>query len=175
MKAQKNDTAVPIPPKGSAISLTMPKPSAISSTRARSTIRIPPMRRRMPALAGGAITPMTRSANSWRFVGGVCPSFSAAIFRSPARRSASASEASAMRRSCSRSCGREAAIAMRKCSRARLASMRSAARAPRMAWAADLWRVSAASSSSERDSSRCIAASADFCSTRTCRCFAMAG
>ena len=41
---------------------------------------------------------------------------------------------------------------------------RSAARAPRIAWAAARKRVSASSSSSERASSRCIAASAHFCS-----------
>src|SRR4051812_31727947 len=43
-----------------------------------------------------------------------------------------------------------------------------------MASAADLNFVSASSSSSERVSRRCIAASALFCSMRTCRCFAMA-
>src|SRR3712207_8226116 len=43
-----------------------------------------------------------------------------------------------------------------------------------MAMAADLWRVSAWSSSSERVSSFCIAARALFCSILTCRCFAMA-
>ena len=80
--------------------------------------------------------PMKRSSSSWRLDGGVWPSFSAATFRSPARRSASASDASAIRRSCRRSCGRAAAIAARKCSRERLASMRSAARAPSSAWAA---------------------------------------
>ena len=79
-----------------------------------------------------------------------------------------------MRRSCRRSCGRAAAIATRKCSRERFGSIRSAARAPRMAWAADLYLVSASSSSSERDSSRCMAARADFCSILTCRGFAMA-
>ena len=105
---------------------------------ARISSTMPPIRRAMPALGGGATMPMTRSASSWRLLGGVCPSFSAATLRSPARRSASASEASAMRRSCSRSCGRAAAMATRKCSRERLASMRSAARAPRIACAADL-------------------------------------
>src|SRR5918999_128566 len=92
---------------------------------------------------------MSWSIRSWRFDGGAWPSFSAATLRSPARRSASASDASAMRRSWSRSCGRAAAIAALKCSRDRLASIRSAARAPRMA---------------------CAAASAPFCSILICRC-----
>ena len=58
----------------------------------------------------------------------------------------------------------KAAIAARKCSRERLASIRSAARAPRIAWAAARNLVSASSSSSERFSSRCMAARAPFCS-----------
>ena len=129
---------------------------------------MPPIRRGQPALLGGAITLITRSISSWRLVGGVPPSFSVATLRSPARRSASASEASAMRRSCRRSCGRAAAIAARKCSRDFAASMRSAARVPRIACAAALKRVSFASSSSERPSSCCIALRADFDSMRTC-------
>src|SRR3954451_14426709 len=152
-----------------AISLTMPKPITITRMIARITSRTPAIRRGRPALGGGAITPITRSISSWRLVGGVPPSFSVATFRSPARRSARASDASAMRRSCSRSCGREAAIAARKCSRALAASMRSAARVPRMACAAALKRVSFSSSSSERVSSCCIAFRADLDSMRTWR------
>ena len=118
-KAQKNETPTPMPPNGSAISWTISQPSASASTITATTIRTPTIRRGMPALAGGAMIDIARSANSWRLVGGVWPSFSVAVLRSPARRSASASEASAMRRSCSRSCGRAAAIATRKCSRER--------------------------------------------------------
>jgi hypothetical protein len=61
-------------------------------------------------------------------------------------------------------------MAARKCSRERFASIRSAARAPRIAWAAERKRVSASSSSSERDSSRCIADSADLLSILIWRC-----
>ena len=123
----------------------------------------------MLAPGGGATMPMKRRASSCRLVGGVWPSFSAAALRSAGRRSASASDASAMRRSCSRSCGRAAAIAARKCSRERFASIRSAARAPRIACAAARKRVSASSSSSERLSSFCIAESADLLSILTWR------
>ena len=65
---------------------------------------------------------MSRSTKSWRLDGAVWPIFSTAALRSSGRRSASASDASAMRRSCMRSCGRAAAIALRKCSRALAAS-----------------------------------------------------
>src|SRR4051812_33463447 len=47
--------------------------------------------------------------------------------------------------------------------------MRSAARVPRMAWAADLKRVSFSNSSLERVSSCCMAFRADFDSMRTWR------
>src|SRR4051794_38185372 len=151
------------------MSLTIRVLTTSSRTMARITMAIPPIRRGRPALGGGAMTPITRSISSCRLLGGVPPSFSVATFRSPARRSASAKEASAIRRNCRRSCGREAAIAARKCSRALVASMRSAARVPRIAWAAALKRVSFSSSSSERVSSCCIAASADLDSMRTWR------
>ena len=159
-----------MPPNGSETSWMMPQPSASSAMTRKMIRRIPRIRSQIGAPGGGATRPMKRSASSWRLVGGVWPSFSAATLRSPARRSASASEASAMRRSCSRSCGRAAAIAARKCSRERFASIRSAARAPRIAWAAARNLVSASSSSSERPSSFCIAESADLLSIRIWRC-----
>src|SRR5439155_2710248 len=55
------------------------------------------------------------------------------------------------------------------------ASWRSAARAPRIARAAARLRVSRSSSSSERDSSSCIAASPPRCSMRIWRCFGAIG
>ena len=76
----------------------------------------------MPALDGGATRPMNRSPHSWRLVGASTPSRSVAFFRSSARRSARASEASAIRRICRRSWGRAAAIARWKWARAFLAS-----------------------------------------------------
>jgi hypothetical protein len=74
------------------------------------------------AFCGGATSPMSRSMNSWRLVGGAWPSRVTASLRSSGRRSARASDASAIRRSCMRSCGRAAAIARRKCARAVSAS-----------------------------------------------------
>ena len=60
--------------------------------------RMPRMRARMPAEAGGTSSPMALRANSWRPLGGAWPRRSTAVLRSPARRSARAREASAMRR-----------------------------------------------------------------------------
>ena len=84
-------------------------PAARSPARGSAGCRA--ARARIPADAGGISRPIARSANSWRPLGGAWPRRSTALLRSPARRSASASEASAMRRSCIRSCGRAAAIA----------------------------------------------------------------
>ena len=107
-------TEVPAPPKGSVTSLTIPKPSASSTMTSSRMIRKPRALMYQGALAGGASRPMRRSSRSWRLEGGAWPRRSTAALRSSGRRSASASEASAMRRSCMRSCGREAAMARRK-------------------------------------------------------------
>ena len=114
--------SVELPPIGSNSSFAPPKPIASSTTTIARMIRAP--RRRMSLLApcAGEMSPMRRRMNSWRLDGACWPSFSTAAFRSSGRRSASASEASAIRRSCMRSCGRAAAIALRKCSRAVCAS-----------------------------------------------------
>ena len=82
-KPQKTETPGPMPPNGSATSLTMPQPSASRPTTIAITSRTPPTRAARPAPGGGAISPSAqhqqlavRRRRAW-------PSFSAATFRSP--------------------------------------------------------------------------------------------
>src|ERR1019366_1901274 len=103
--------ARPMPPKGRETSSTRPSPTAMNTMIKAMIRRMPRMRARIPAEAGGTSRPMARRAKSWRPLGGACPRRSTALLRSPARRSARASDASAMRRICIRSCGRAAAMA----------------------------------------------------------------
>src|ERR1019366_913275 len=103
--------ARPMPPKGRETSSTRPSPTAMITMIKAMIRRMPRMRARIPAEAGGTSRPMARRAKSWRPLGGACPRRSTALMRSPARRSARASDASAMRRICIRSCGRAAAMA----------------------------------------------------------------
>ena len=77
---------------------------------------------RMLDPGGGATRPMKRRRGAGGRVGGVLAEALDGVLEVSGRRSASASEALAMRRSCIRSCGRAAAIAFWKWARAALAS-----------------------------------------------------
>ncbi len=105
---------VPIPPNGSARSLTIPKPSASRTITATTSSTIPRMRGTIPALAGGATRPISRSRSSCREEGASWPSFSMAALRSSGRRSASARDAFIIWRSAGRSCGWQPASASLK-------------------------------------------------------------
>ncbi len=116
------ETPVEAPPNGSESSVTRPKPTTRSATTSSTIRAMPRTRASRPAPGAGASSPAKRSSSSWRFDGASWPSFSTAALRSSGRRSASASDASAMRRICMRSWGLAAAIARRKYSREASAS-----------------------------------------------------
>ena len=73
---------VPMPPNGSAISFTIPKPSASSTNTSSDQQHDAADRgRRCPALGGGVNSPIIRSMNSWRPEGASWPSFSIAVLQ----------------------------------------------------------------------------------------------
>ena len=114
---------MPTPPNGSATSLARPKPTEQQRDDQQHDER--DAAHAAPSAGAGrrgeqAHEPQQEAAGGE--LGGAWPSRSTACLRSSGRRSASASDASAMRRSAMRSCGRAAAIARWKCLRAVSAS-----------------------------------------------------
>ena len=65
--------ARPSPPNGSETARRCPRPRASSTMISRMISRMPRTRARMPAEAGGTSSPIARSANSWRPLGGRLP------------------------------------------------------------------------------------------------------